>query len=346
MHIVPRQPNKFVPRIGVLDCLPVFFDLKGKTVLVAGSEPPAAWKAELLAATGARVFVFCGDGEMCDELAALKTVTLVAKDWREADWEGFSLAVGNCAEDEAEEFVARARVHGVPVNVIDRPEFCQFQFGSIVNRSPLVIGISTNGAAPILGQAVRQRIEAVLPEGISRWAKLARKIRESVMARLRPGAERRAFWERFAAAAFSGEQERLAEWIAAAEQVTAGHVTLVGAGPGAVGGLTLNAVRALQAADVIIHDVEIGTEVLELARREAKRQIWREDEEVAEFAMAGLHVVRLVYGAGEMMPRGLNAQLARAGVKVNVVPGLARAREGRMEYGDANTVVNSATAVT
>jgi hypothetical protein len=78
-----------------------------------------------------------------------------------------ALAVGDCDEHEAASFLERGRASGVPVNVIDKPAFCQFQFGSIVNRSPLVIGISTDGAAPILGQAVRRRIEAILP-GVSR----------------------------------------------------------------------------------------------------------------------------------------------------------------------------------
>jgi hypothetical protein len=90
----------------------------------------------------------------------------------------------------------------VPYNVIDKPALCQFQFGSIVNRSPVVVGISTSGAAPILGQAVRRRIETLLPRTLSQWADVAAKIRDEVMERLAPGPERRAFWERFADMAF------------------------------------------------------------------------------------------------------------------------------------------------
>ena len=91
----------------------------------------------------------------------------------------------------------------VPVNVVDKPSYCDFRFGTIVNRSPVVIGISTDGAAPILGQAIRRRIETLLPPALSQWAALAARVRGAVMERLAPGPLRRAFWERFADSAFT-----------------------------------------------------------------------------------------------------------------------------------------------
>ena len=195
-------------RVDALDVLPVFFDMKGKRALIAGDSEAAAWKAELLAASGAEVHVFAAEpcAMMRTFLAADPVSGAVVhhqKDWRPADLAGTNLAICDAVgEDEARSFVEAARHHGVPANVIDQPEWCDFRFGSIVNRSPIVIGISTSGFAPILGQAVRRRIEAVLPLSLSSWAALAGRLRERVLQSLRPGAERRAFWEHFADRAF------------------------------------------------------------------------------------------------------------------------------------------------
>jgi siroheme synthase-like protein len=137
MQIVSQQPNRDArPRMSALEVLPVFFNLKDKRVLVAGGEEPAAWKAELLAAAGAIVTVHAH--EICEEMKALAergTVSIDHRRWRDGDWAELALAVGDCAEAEAAEFAAFARANSVPVNVIDKPAHCQFQFGAIVNRS-------------------------------------------------------------------------------------------------------------------------------------------------------------------------------------------------------------------
>ena len=103
--------------------------------------------------------------------------------WTNEDFAGAAIAVADCAnETEAAQFAAAARAAGVPVNVIDRPAFCDFSFGAIVNRSPLVIGISTDGAAPVFGQVIRAKIEALIPKGFARWAEAARNWRPRVQA--------------------------------------------------------------------------------------------------------------------------------------------------------------------
>ncbi|MGV6875678.1 siroheme synthase CysG [Pseudochelatococcus sp. B33] len=343
MHIVPRRPSEAErPRTGALDVLPVFLDLKGRRVLVSGGGEPAAWKAELLAAAGADVTVHAA--EACPDMEALAArgmVRLTGRDWREADWSGLALAVGDCGEDEAAAFAATARAHGVPVNVIDRPAFCQFQFGAIVNRSPLVVGISTNGAAPILAQAVRRRIETLLPGALSGWAKLAQSVRARVCDALRPGAERRAFWERFADMSFTGAPSApdADALIAEARNARAGRVTLVGAGPGDAEYLTLKAVRALQSADVILFDDLVSAEVLELARREArrilvgkrgKRESCRQEDIndlMVSLARRGRHVVRLKAGDPMIFGRAGEeiARLEAEGIPVSVVPGISTA---------------------
>ena len=343
MDVSGRPRNSGSGRIGELATLPIFLDVKGKPVLVAGESDGAAWKAELLASCGAEVHLFARLEWATDAIRAFAARTdTVHHDcgWEAAYFKHFALAVGDCPPEEGKTFHDRARQAGVPVNVIDQPEFCQFKFGSIVNRSPLVIGISTDGAAPILAQTVRRKIEALLPRKLKLWAELAQVMRGRANRLLEALPARRWFWERFADLAFDGsadanEAEKL---LKAAERFgarkAAGRVVVVGAGPGDAELLTLKAVRALQAADVILFDEEIGDDVLELARREARRvpagsSGSRRGDVVALAAglvMAGKQVVRLVAGdpsrsfrAGEEI-----ADLRREAISVEVVPGVSK----------------------
>lgn len=336
MQTVSSQPSK---RISELAVLPVFFDLRGKRVVVIGGGEPAAWKIELLAAAGARVDVFAE--EVCEELSALAPTSIILhpRPWTPADLTGAALAIADIEDDaEAHAFIAAAKAAAVPYNVIDRPEFCQFQFGAIVNRSPVVVGISTAGAAPILGQAVRRRIETLLPQTLTLWAQLAARLRETVMDRLAAGPQRRAFWERLAENAFgSRAPDASDEDISFAAAPATGRVTLVGAGPGDADLLTIKAVRALQSADVILFDDLVSSEVLELARREAKRMLvgkraqrdsCAQDEINAmmlSLARQGKHVVRLKSGDPMIFGRaGEEIEMLEShGIAVSVVPGIS-----------------------
>lgn len=327
-------------RIAPLAVLPVFFDLRGKRVVVIGGSEPAAWKIELLAAAGARVDVYAED--ICDEFKALDhiaAITIHASPWTPVDLQDAALAIADIEDDSgARAFVAAAKLAGVPYNVIDRPEFCQFQFGAIVNRSPVVVGISTAGAAPILGQAVRRRIETLLPRTLSLWAELAAKVRDTVMERLDAGPQRRAFWERLAENAFGNRAPEAAdENLTIPDAPQTGRVTLVGAGPGDADLLTIKAVRALQSADVILFDDLVSSDVLELARREAKRMLvgkraqresCAQDEINAlmlTLARQGKHVVRLKSGDPMIFGRAGEEieMLERHGIGVSVVPGIS-----------------------
>ncbi len=333
MPIVSRPQNELHHRrVGDLACLPVFLTLNGKKALVAGGSDAAAWKAELLAATGATVLVYAEraslDGEM-SQLIARNVVTIGGASWRDADWSELALAVGDIGEDEAAGFVGHARRAGVPVNVIDKPAFCQFQFGSIVNRSPVVVGISTNGAAPILGQAVRRRIESLLPASLGTWGRLAQTVRPRVTASLQPGAQRRAFWEALADAAFHtvSSDAPVDRWLERAREAPKGYVTMVGAGPGDPDLLTIKAVRALQSADVILYDDEISHAILELARREARRiplGTGSGQSLTIELAEQGRRVVRLVPGDAQVAGADL-AAIKERGIPVEMVPGVAKA---------------------
>ncbi|MEP0323779.1 siroheme synthase CysG [Bauldia litoralis] len=341
----PHAPR----RMEALATLPVFFRLAGRKAIVAGGSEAAAWKAELLAATGAEVHVYAEDLDPAFE-AVIATGSLVhhARRWDQAILPGAAVAICDAAtEAEAKAFADAARAAGVPVNVIDRPAFCDFQFGSIVNRSPVVVAISTDGAAPILGQAIRRRIETLLPPALAGWAELARAMRDRIAATLAAGPQRRAFWERFVDRAFGstpGEDpvDALmadASAVASGTPASQGRVTLVGAGPGDAELLTLKAVRALQSADVILFDDLVSDDVLELARREAKRMLVgkrggrescrQEDINATMIALAkaGKHVVRLKGGDPMIFGRaGEEIERLRAnGIPVSIVPGITSA---------------------
>lgn len=345
MRLISRPPSETaVARIGALAVLPVFLDLKGKRAVVAGGSEAAAWKAELLLAAGAFVDVFAESADVTAGMDALiRTRDLLyhhPRSWRPEDLSGAVVALADAADEtEAEAFEAAARRSGAACNVIDKPAFCHFQFGSIVNRSPVVVGISTSGAAPILGQAIRRRIETVLPPWLAEWAALAERIRTDITARLSPQ-RRRAFWEGLSDRAFraapTDDAHHAIEAGIAADEPVRGHVTFVGAGAGDAELLTLKAVRALQSADVILFDDLVSDGVLELARREAKRILVGkragrpscQQHEISALmvtlARAGRRVVRLKSGDPMIFGRAGEEieQLRTAGIGFDVVPGI------------------------
>lgn len=352
MRELPRLANRRgrkipPPRVGRLACLPVFLPLAGRAVLVAGGTDAAAWKAELLAAAGAEVHVHACDPQeamqaLLENGAADGRLVHHATAWSPGSLVGMVVALADAEDEkEAERFAAAAKAAGVPCNVIDRPDFCDFQVGSIVNRSPLVIGISTSGAAPILGQAVRQRIETLLPNALADWAGLAARIRTAVISQLSPGRRRRQFWESFVDRAFSGRTPDMAEQgldgpvsrLVLAGETEPGTVTLVGAGPGPAEHLTMKAIRALQGADVVLYGEGVSGEVLDVARREARRMLVggvsgeAADPDGAvlavQLAAQGCQVVQLVPGDGTSpdVAAFLDA-MRRNGVASRLVPGV------------------------
>jgi uroporphyrin-III C-methyltransferase / precorrin-2 dehydrogenase / sirohydrochlorin ferrochelatase len=311
--------------IAALATLPLFHKMRGRKTVVVGRSAAAAWKAELLAAAGAYVL-------------------RRARDWTQADLEGATLAVADLPGAAGERFAAAARTMGALVNVIDRPELCDVRFGSIVNRSSIIIGISTDGAAPVLAQSIRHRIERMLPPGLSNWAKVAQRWRPQLKRLLRVFPERRAFWQNFAAAAWAQPERPPSdsefEGMVKSAREPRGNVTLVGAGPGDPELLTLKALRALERATVILHDQLVGPDVLELARREARRIAVGKTGHAAsckqseinalmvDLALAGEQVVRLKGGDPMIFGRAAEEIYAcrAAGLEVSVVPGISAAQ--------------------
>jgi uroporphyrin-III C-methyltransferase/precorrin-2 dehydrogenase/sirohydrochlorin ferrochelatase len=347
-----RAPSELtLDAIRPLANLPVFFKLTGRRVALAGGSDAAAWKAELLAAAGARVSVYAASPseKMRQTAARHPQIAVEARGWAAGDFLDAALVVGEAANaTEARAIAEAARRAGAPVNVIDRPEFCDFSFGAIVNRSPLVIGISTDGGAPVFGQALRARIEALMPANFAAWAQAAKQWRPQ-FARAAPGfRQRRGFWERFARLALASAgrppaQGDLDGLLAASAQETEiagkGEVVLVGGGPGDSELLTLKAVRALQSADVILFDDLVAPAALDLARREAQRinvgkrghgpSVGQADISalLVELGLAGKKVVRLKGGDPGVFGRA-NEEIAAAraaGVECLVIPGVTAA---------------------
>ena len=351
------SPEGQPPRIEPLARLPVFFALEGRRVVVAGGTQGAAWKAELLSAAGAEVAVYAA--KLGDEMIALAinpprgAITLHHREWTPQDIVGTAMAVGAFDNDEdARRFADAAHTAGIPVNVVDNPKFCDFAFGAIVNRSPLVIGISTDGAAPVFSQAIRGKLEALIPRGFAHWADAARRWRSDLKsAGLSFGARRR-FWQLFTERAVKHPDAKpqlfdyelmLQQTRAEGEGVERGTITLVGAGPGDSELLTLRAMRALQSADVILFDERVSIEILDFARREAKKLLVGKASDGASgnhdetnglmvgLAKSGRRVVRLTGGDPTSFGRieQTIAACRKAGIAVEVVPGVAET--GRIE---------------
>jgi len=334
-----------------LASLPVFFALKGKRVVLAGGSNAALWKAELFHAVGAMLDVYSANP--CEGLRAFArrhpAVRLIPRRFEPDDLHGAALAVADVGSGgEAAEFKAAAHAAGVPANIVDKPEFSDFQFGAIVNRSPLVIGISTDGGAPVLAQALRGRLEGMLAHEVKLWAGAAKVWRQRLKTLDLPEKTRRRFWELFSAKALDAKRagpgeadlaKLLAEAEASAPQTTVGSVALVGAGPGDPELLTLKALRILQSADVVLYDDLVAPGVVEMARREAEKipvgkrgykPSCRQEHIVAlliALARNGKRVIRLKGGDPMIFGRANEeiAALREAGVPVEVVPGVTAA---------------------
>jgi uroporphyrin-III C-methyltransferase / precorrin-2 dehydrogenase / sirohydrochlorin ferrochelatase len=182
-----RQSELLESGIGELSLLPLFLDLKGKKALVVGTSQGARWKVELLRATGALVQQL--DKPPVAENALSDCSFIVADIADEAD---------------AAKFAKEAQVAGVAYNMVDKPELCQFQFGAIVSRSPVIVSISTSGAAPVLAQTIRQRIESILSENLGAWGALAKRLRGHITHAIHDSSLRRMVWQRFAGLAMAG----------------------------------------------------------------------------------------------------------------------------------------------
>jgi len=331
---------------------PAFLDLNGRSALVVGGGEPAARKVRLLLRAGARVTVVAPRiGAELAQLAAQGALRVVGRGFVAGDLRGQAVVLATTGRAPVDERVAEAaRTAGLPVNVVDRPDLSSFIMPAIVERDPVVIGICTGGAAPVLARRIRAAIEALLPARLGRLARFAESFRGSVRATIPDARARLRFWERFfegplAGAILAGDERAAREQMLSlvnrphAAPRPEGVVHIVGAGPGDPDLLTLRALRLMQQADVVVYDKLVGAEILDYARRDAERiyvgkskgnhartqdQI---NELLAAHARTGKRVLRLKGGDPFIFGRGGEEReyLRRAGVRVEVVPGITAA---------------------
>ena len=335
-----------------MNYFPVFFDLTGQKVLVVGGGDVALRKISLLERTSALITVVAPD--VAPELlarAASGKLTLAIREFIPADLDGVRLVIVATSRRAVNRWVANlSESRNIPVNVVDDPEASRFIVPAIIDRDPVLVAVSTGGTSPVLARRLRERLEALIPRRIGELALWLEALRSASRRKLRGTEERRRFFEaivdgpaaqRFALGDAQGAR-RIAQQLLATTSTApraAGDVTLVGAGPGDPELLTLKALRALQDADVILHDRLVAPEVLDLARRDAARicvgkaagTAGTTQEEInallVKLANQGKRVVRLKGGDPFVFGRGgeeLQA-LAKAQINFSVVPGITAA---------------------
>lgn len=356
-------------RAHTLELFPVFFGTKHLTVAVFGGGEDARRKVRLLAKTHAQIYVVHDQPEPDFENEFLERVTFVpasAADWV-LDEVGFVIIA--LSEDEGlNAALELARSRNLRVNVVDRPDLCDFTVPSILDRGSVVAAVATGGAAPILARDIRARLETLLPKRIGDLAEFARSFRGAVAAKFETGEGRRGFWERMlrgpiAEKVLAGDETGArTDMLRALESDERGKgvVHIVGAGPGDPELLTLKALRVLQDADIVFFDRLVGDGVLDLIRRDADRvsvgktkgfhsvpqdQI---NELLVTEALKGRRVVRLKGGDPFVFGRGgeeLDA-LRHAGVDAHVIPGISSALGCAAEAGVPLTHRDHAQSVT
>jgi len=338
-----------------MDYLPLFIDVRGRKVVVVGGGELAARKLRLLVRAHAAVTVISTVAVAeIEALAAAGALRRERRAFAAGDVDG-SAAVFAASGDPFldAEVSAAARAANVPVNVVDRPDLSTFVVPAIVDREPVVIGISSSAAAPVLTRRLRAQIEALLPARLGALARFAARFRGAALGVLPTPAARRRFWEHFfdspvAEAILAGDVRRAhGDILPLLNRATAeaGIVYLVGAGPGDPDLLTLRALRLMQQADVVLHDELIGAGILERVRRDAERIYvgkskgrhgLSQDEINALMvreARRGKRVLRLKGGDPFVFGRGGEEMeyLNRHGVEVVAVPGIT-AGVGALAY--------------
>jgi uroporphyrin-III C-methyltransferase/precorrin-2 dehydrogenase/sirohydrochlorin ferrochelatase len=336
-----------------MDYLPVFLSLKARRAVVVGGGPVAARKVDALLKAGARVTVVAP--RLLPQLAqrvAAGDLEHLPTQFDPTQLDGAALVVAATDAEAVNGAVSRAaQQRQILVNVVDQPALSSFIFPAIVDRSPLVVAVSSAGSSPVLARRVRAQIEALLPARLGALARFMRE-RRIVVRRTLSALARRGFWERIAggpaasrvlagdeaAAAGLFARELLNSRLTASSGRSPGEVYLIGAGPGDADLLTLRALQLLQQADVILYDRLVPDAVLERSRRDAQRifvgkepgehaQQARIHELMVELARRGKRVARLKGGDPFVFGRGGEELevLAAHGIPCIVVPGITAA---------------------
>lgn len=333
-----------------MDFLPLFHNLQGRLVLVVGGGEIALRKARLLGEAGARLRVVAPQIEASlRALVEQRGGELRGRGYETADLDGCVLVIAATDDELLNARVSReAGERNLPVNVVDAPALCSVIFPAIVDRSPLMVAVSSGGDAPVLTRLMRARLETLIPAAYGRLAGLAQRFREAVKQRFVDVQQRRVFWEEVfqgviaeqVLAGREAEAERLLEEkLAGSRPRELGEVYLVGAGPGDPDLLTFRALRLMQQADVVLYDRLVAPAIIDMCRRDAERiyvgkrrsehtlpqeQINRQ---LVDLAKQGKRVLRLKGGDPFIFGRGGEEieELAAEGIPFQVVPGITAA---------------------
>ena len=334
-----------------MQALPIFFNIKNRHCVVIGGGDVATRKVTMLLKADAAVTVY--SPEICNELqnlVSLAKIKYVPTSFESSQLNGACLVIAATDDKSVNISVSEAaKAQNIPVNVVDAPDLCTFTMGSIIDRSPIVIAVSSEGNAPVLARYIRTKIETMLPAGYGRIAAIAGEFREQVKAKFATTQERRRFWEGMLQGpmverVLSGQEElarKLLKDTLQEENVVAnkGEVFLVGGGPGDPDLLTFRALRLMQQCDVCVYDKLVSPEVMELVRRDAelifvgksRDQHTMPQEEInellAKLALQGKRVLRLKGGDPFIFGRGGEEieTLMERGVPFQVVPGITAA---------------------
>jgi uroporphyrin-III C-methyltransferase/precorrin-2 dehydrogenase/sirohydrochlorin ferrochelatase len=349
-----------------MNTLPLFFNLANKPVLIIGGGNVAKRKAILLQKSGARITVIA---KRLDKDFALfldsHGYDYFIKSYDKTDLNN-QPALIICATDDNSlnrQVYDDAKALNIAINVVDTPELCDFIFPAIVDRSPVVIGVSSNGKAPVLARLIRAKIESILPSGIGDMAHKAGQFRQTVKDKLHDINHRRHFWEGVFHRSLQGERVgELADELAKFTHDNpnpVGEVYIVGAGAGDVDLLTFKALRLMQQADVVLYDALVSPEIVDLCRRDSDKIFVgkkrsnhaKSQDEINEllvrYAKAGKRVLRLKGGDPFVFGRGGEEMLAcqAAGVPYQVVSGITSALAGASGAGIPLTHRGVATSV-
>lgn len=334
-----------------MQALPIFFNITDRLCVVIGGGEVATRKVSMLLKANAAIKLI--SPEICPELKALADtgkIQFIQASYA-ADYLAGACMVIAATDDEAvnEQVSLDAKAHNIPVNVVDAPALCTFTMGSIIDRSPVVIAISSEGNAPVLARYIRSKIETMLPAAYGRIADIAGEFRDKVKAKFATTQLRRRFWENvlqgpLVERVLSGQEQAardLLQNLLDDNSVVSNHgeVFLVGGGPGDPDLLTFRALRLMQQCDVCVYDKLVSPEVMELVRRDAELiYVGKErdqhtmpqqeiNELLASLAKQGKRVLRLKGGDPFIFGRGGEEieTLMQHGVPFQVVPGITAA---------------------
>lgn len=333
-----------------MDIFPISLKLQQQPCLIVGGGHIAYRKAVLLAKAGAVIHVIAPEIEssLLEIVVASQGQYIQAPFSVDIPLRHYRLVIAATNDKATNIQVFEAcEAEKILVNSVDDPPHCRFMVPAIIDRSPLVVSIATNGTSPVLSRQIRTQLEASIPHGMGKLAEFSGKWRAIVKSKIENPDERRIFWEDLYASPLKeqvfndniADADKLIEQALKEWKTPKGEVYLVGAGPGDPELLTLKALRLMQQADVIIYDRLVSPAILELCRRDAEKIYVgkaRSNHSVpqdginallVEFAEKGKRVCRLKGGDPFIFGRGGEEiqELFAAGVAFQVVPGITAA---------------------